>query len=103
MIRCPGCRTTTNPLRHLTVTPRRPYRCSGCGEDLVAAPSVSAFAGLFVAWLLVFQVLDLLGLPLPLRVPLVAGAAVLLLWLMLPLRTLRESSAEEESDGSDQP
>jgi len=101
MIRCPACRALTHPLRHLLVTPRRPYRCSRCASELVAAPTLSAFAGLFVAWLLTFQVLELLSLPLPVRLPLVAGAAVLLIWLLLPLRLAKNpagGSAEEEDD-----
>jgi membrane protein implicated in regulation of membrane protease activity len=102
MLRCPACGTTTHPLRHLTVTPRRPYRCGGCGTSLVAAPSLSTFAGLLAVWLLVFLVLDLLRLPMPLRLPLVAVVAVLVLWLLLPLRPV-EDPPREQDENEDQP
>jgi len=103
MLRCPVCRTVTHPLRHLMVTPRRPYRCHGCATELVAAPSLATFAGLLAVWLLVFLVLDLLRLPLPLRMALVACAAVLVLWLLLPLRPAGDPPGEDPDEEVDQP
>ncbi|MFA7332096.1 MAG: hypothetical protein WC326_13585 [Candidatus Delongbacteria bacterium] len=96
MLRCPACHTTTQPLRHLLVTARRPYRCSGCGAEYIhAGLDLSRFALFFVVWLLVYQVLQLLAWPLPLRLAAVAGAAVLVIWLLLPLRPLHAESEPE--------
>ena len=102
MLRCPACQKTTSPLRHLTITPRRPYSCGGCGAELEVAPSLSAFAGLLAAGMLLFFVMEMLAAPLALRLPVLAVAAMLLLWLLLPLRPVggptREDGGEEEDE-----
>lgn len=102
MLRCPACQKTTSPLRHLTVTPRRPYRCGGCGAELEVAPSLSAFAGLLVAGMLLFFAMEVLAAPLALRLPVMAVAAMLLLWLLLPLRPV-DDPTREDGDGEEDP
>lgn len=103
MLRCPVCRTTTTPLRHLAVTPNRPYRCSGCGAGLEVAPSLSAFAGLLAAGMLLFFVMEMLAAPLALRLPVMAVAAMLLLWLLLPLRPVGDPTREDGDEDGDAP
>jgi hypothetical protein len=98
MLRCPSCHTLANPLRQLTVTPRHPYRCTGCGvEYRLGGFSIGLVVYLFIIWLLTFQVLQLLGWPTGLRMLGVFVVGIVVVWLVLPLRPLHEDAEPAET------
>lgn len=47
MNKCPHCGAHANPLRLMTMTRRRPYRCGGCGKTSLLQPRHNTVVALF--------------------------------------------------------